>query len=69
MILYALDFFVLKLAKPDVLEWQKHRDAWKRALLNDPTDKHLSAETRIIPDGRLLAKKVILQIVFELNEF
>ncbi len=66
---YALNFFILKLGKPDVLEWQRHRETWKRALLNDPADRNLSEELRLFPEGRLMAKKVLLQIVYELNEF
>lgn len=66
---YGLDFFVLRLEQPDVLEWHRQRDLWKRYLLNSPTDKNLKDNLRILPHGKLLAKKVILQIVHELNEF
>ncbi len=66
---YGLSFFIVKLGKPDVLEWQRQKDVWKRALLNDPADIHLSENLRLFREGRLVAKKVLLQIVYEMNEF
>jgi hypothetical protein len=35
---YGLSFFIVKLGKPDVLDWQRQKDVWKRALFLRPID-------------------------------
>lgn len=67
---YGLNFFIVKLKKPNPLEWHLSQDLWAKSLLNKISeDSPLKEDLRLLAPGELLSAKTLKGIVNGMNRF
>lgn len=68
---YCLNFFIVKLKKPNPLEWHLHQEFWAKALLNKVSsdDTFFKDEWRLLEPNELLSAKTLKSIVNAMNRF
>jgi integrase len=68
---YCLNFFIVKLKKPNPLEWHLNQEFWARSLLNkiSSDDSSFKEEWRLLEPNELLSAKTLKSIVNAMNRF